>query len=54
MGRKTTQFDIVNEAVLQNLELLVSAEAIADQYPWLTVCTFVNLRIKHTCKPLQT
>ena len=46
--RQAAQFDVVSEAVYQNLELLVGAKAIADQYPWLTICTFVSLRIKHT------
>ena len=52
--RQATQFDVVREAVYQNLELLVGAEAIADQYPWLTICTLVSLRVKNTCEPLQT
>jgi hypothetical protein len=31
--RQATQFDVISEAVYQNLELLVGAETIADQYP---------------------
>jgi hypothetical protein len=31
--RQATQFDVVSKAVYQNLELLVGAETIADQYP---------------------
>jgi hypothetical protein len=52
--RQATQFDVVSEAVYQNLELLVGAEAIADQYPWLTICTLASLRVENTCKLLQT
>lgn len=52
--RQATQFDVVSEAVYQNLELLVGAEAIANQYSWLTICTFASLRVENTCEPLQT
>jgi dsRNA-specific ribonuclease len=53
MGRKATQGDLVSEAVLQNLELLVGAEAIANKYPRLTIGSLSGLRIKYTCEPLQ-
>ena len=53
VGWKATQGDLVSEAVLQNLELLVGAEAIANKYPRLTIGSLSGLRIKYTCEPLQ-
>ena len=52
--RQATQFDVISEAVYKNLELLMGAETIADQYPWLTICTLASLRVENTCEPLQT
>ena len=45
--RQATQFDVVSEAVYQNLELLVGAEAIADQYAGPAVRSRSGLRIEH-------
>lgn len=48
MRRQATQFDVISKAVYQNLKLLVGAETIADQYPWLTIRMLASLRVENT------
>jgi hypothetical protein len=51
--RKTTQDNLMGQAILHDLERLVSAEAIAYQHSMLPSCSVNGLGIKHFCEPLQ-
>jgi hypothetical protein len=53
MRRETTQDNVARKAELQDFQSFMRAEAIAHKHAWLVVSSFLRLRIKHTCEPLQ-
>jgi hypothetical protein len=53
VGRKATQNDFVSEAIFQDLERFVSAEAVAYQHSRFTICLVTGLRMKYFDEPLQ-
>ncbi len=52
MRGEMAQDDVVFKAILQDLEGLVCAEAVAYQNPWILVSLFFSLGIKYTLEPL--
>lgn len=53
MRGNTARDDVVLKAILHDLERLVSAEAVTNEYPWFLVSLDFGLGIKHTLNPLK-
>jgi hypothetical protein len=53
VGWKATQDDLISEAIFQDLERFVSAEAVAYQHSRFTICPVTGLRMKYFDEPLQ-
>ena len=49
----TVKDNVVLKAILYNLERLVSAEAVINEYPWFLISLDFGLGVKHTLNPLQ-
>lgn len=54
IGRKAAQNNIVFETELQDFEGCVRFEAVAYEYPWFLVSTFLGLGVEYQLEPLQT